>query len=328
LDARRFAQPEAVVAVLDNLASSVLNHLPLPGSGQTADRFAALSATGQINLNLGRLAEAHADAVAILAELAPGYLLPESSIWGVWAAEHPAAQLWAHRGSNPGEWIVEGDKAWCSGAGICTHALVTARADDGPRLLAVDLRPAGASPVGDAWPTPALAGTDTRMMTFVDCPAISIGEVEEYLSRPGFWHGAVGVAAVWYGGAVAIARRLLETGRKRDLAEVDLAHLGAVDAALVAARSTLESAARAFDADPYDQTNTGAVVARSARAVVEAAASDVIDRVGRSLGPSPLTGDDEHWRRVGDLQLYLRQSHAERDLVDLGRRLIATVPQW
>jgi hypothetical protein len=166
------------------------------------------------------------------------------------------------------------------------------------------------------------------MVAFTDSRAVSIGAVEEYLDRPGFWHGAVGVAAVWYGGAVAIARRLLDTGRKRDLAEVDLAHLGAVDASLVAARATLERAAHAFDADPQDQSNTAAVLARSARAVVEASASDVIDRVGRALGPSPLTADDEHWRRVTDLQLYLRQSHAERDLADLGRRLIATVPQW
>jgi hypothetical protein len=41
-----------------------------------------------------------------------------------------------------------------------------------------------------------------------------------------------------------------------------------------------------------------------------------------------LATDETHLRRVADLQLYLRQSHADRDLADLGRRLIATVPQW
>jgi hypothetical protein len=37
------------------------------------------------------------------------------------------------------------------------------------------------------------------------------------------------------------------------------------------------------------------------------------------LGPGPLCSDDVHARRVADLTIYLRQSHAERDLADLGR---------
>ncbi len=42
--------------------------LPLPGSGQTAARWAALARLGRRDLCLARLAEGHADAVAILAE--------------------------------------------------------------------------------------------------------------------------------------------------------------------------------------------------------------------------------------------------------------------
>jgi hypothetical protein len=62
------------------------------------------------------------------------------------------------------------------------------------------------------------------------------------------------------------------------------------------------------------------LVARRTRAVVEHAADEAIVRTGRALGPGPLCTDGEHARRVADLTVYLRQSHAERDLEALGAR--------
>jgi hypothetical protein len=46
---------------------------------------------------------------------------------------------------------------------------------------------------------------------------------------------------------------------------------------------------------------------------------ETIVRTGRALGPGPLVLDAEHARRVADLAIYIRQSHAERDLAALGR---------
>jgi len=54
------------------------------------------------------------------------------------------------------------------------------------------------------------------------------------------------------------------------------------------------------------------------RSRVEAGATEVLDRVGRALGAAPLCLDPVHARRAADLPVYLRQSHAERDLADLG----------
>jgi hypothetical protein len=53
--------------------------------------------------------------------------------------------------------------------------------------------------------------------------------------------------------------------------------------------------------------------------VVEHAVDEVITRTGRALGPKLLALDGEHAQRVADLTLYVRQSHAERDLAVLGR---------
>jgi hypothetical protein len=58
---------------------------PLPGQGQTARRLSRLRWQAQGDLVLGRLVEAHADAVAILAELA-GPRVGPGQRWGVWAA--------------------------------------------------------------------------------------------------------------------------------------------------------------------------------------------------------------------------------------------------
>jgi alkylation response protein AidB-like acyl-CoA dehydrogenase len=292
--------------------------LPLPGRGATGDRFDALAELGATDLSLARVAEGHADAVAVLADLEPGP--PPPGLWAVWAANPPTDLLRAER--SDGGWVLSGTKPWCSGAGSCDRALVTAEAADGYRLFAVDLTRAGAEPVEGSWPAPGMRGSDSRSVRFSAHPAEEVGGPGAYLERPGFWHGAAGVAAVWWGGASEVARPLAAAHARRPLNPHALAHAGAVDAALAGARALLYSAAAGFDADPQDRAGLARLVAGRVRAVVERAAVEVLDRVGRALGAAPLALDGEHARRVGDLTLYLRQSHAERDLEELGRRVL------
>jgi hypothetical protein len=54
----------------------------------------------------------------------------------------------------------------------------------------------------------------------------------------------------------------------------------------------------------------------------------VLDRVGRALGAGPLCQNAAHARRVADLTVYLRQSHAEGDLEQLGRLLVNEDQPW
>lgn len=290
--------------------------LPLPGRGRTTERFTGLADLGTVDLDLARLAEAHADAVAILADL--GVTGPGDGLWGVWAANPPTDPLLARRDGD--KWLLDGTKPWCSGAGCCDHALVTARTDDGYRLFAVDLAAPGATPVDGSWPAAAMQGSDSRSVRFEDVPAVPAGGPEDYLQRPGFWHGSVGVAAVWWGGARGIARALARADVRRPLNPHALAHAGAVDAGLAAAWAVLAAAAACFDDDPADTAGTARLTAARARAAVESAATEVVGRTGRALGAAPLALDADHGRRVADLGLYLRQSHAERDLEELGRQ--------
>jgi hypothetical protein len=297
--------------------------LPLPGSGRTWERWARLADLAAEDLSLARLGEGHSDAVAILAELdgpAPG----SGSRWGVWAAQPPGRGLTASHGVRG--WRLTGLKQYCSGARVCTGALVTAAAPDGTRLFAVVTD--GLTPVPGSWPATGMAGSDTLNVDFDDVPAEPVGPPGGYTGRPGFTHGGVGVAACWYGGARAVAATLLAGACRRDVGPHALAHLGAADIALTSARAALDRAADEIDADPYDLDGTGPARALRVRAQVEAAAAEVMTRVGRALGAGPLGHDEAHGRRVADLTVYLRQHHAERDLAQLGTLVAERGATW
>jgi alkylation response protein AidB-like acyl-CoA dehydrogenase len=291
--------------------------LPLPGAGATAQRWQRLAELTATDVVAGRLAEAHTDAVAILAELGGPDPKPDQ-LWGVWAAEPRDAVLSARR---DGESVtLDGTKAWCSGAGLCTHALVTARLDSGNRgLFAVELQHGGVRPLPSTWRNTGMAESDTRSVQFSGTPAVRVGEPDDYLNRPGFWHGAIGVSACWLGAARAVAAPLYRRAGDGSTDPHMLAHLGAVDAALTAAEATLASAAGEIDADPLNRKGTAELIARRVRAVVETAVEEAIRRTARALGPAPLSQDAQHAQRVADLTIYVRQSHAERDLEQLGR---------
>ena len=94
------------------------------------------------------------------------------------------------------------------------------------------------------------------------------------------------------------------------------------------ARSALDEAADEIDADPADLKGEGRIRALRVRALVEAAATRVMHRVGRALGAGPLCHDAAHSRRVADLTVYLRQHHAERNLAELGTLIARRGGAW
>jgi hypothetical protein len=325
VDDRAGAWPGAAVAAAfaEAVESGRLN-LPLPGGGRTRQRWAVLAQLAEEDLSLGRLAEGHTDALAILAELGALTTPPVGSRWGVWAAQPPGPGLTASQTARG--WRLNGTKQYCSGARSCTDALVTATAPDGCRLFAVST--CDLSLVAGTWPATGMAGSDTLNVDFADITAEPVGSPGRYTDRPGFAHGGAGVAACWYGGARGVGRTLLAAAAERDLGPHALAHLGAVDIALHTARAALEQAAAEIDADPDDRQNGGRRRALRARAQVEAAATEVMHRVGRALGAGPLSHDEAHGRRVADLTVYLRQHHAERDLAELGALVADSGTTW
>jgi hypothetical protein len=328
-----------VAARFTELVDRAQLQLPLPGRGGTAQRWRALAELAADDLDLARLAEAHLDALAIRQELrepstagSPAPPVRSGQRWAVWAAEPPNGLVQAEQGSD-GVWRLTGIKRWCSGAHACTHALVTAHAPDGGRLFAIDLSGGGVCAGSGGWKGPGMAGSGTEDVEFTAAPAAAVGAPRAYLNRVGFWYGAIGVAACWYGGAVAIGRPLWEAAHDGALDPHAQAHLGAVDSVLAGAAAMLQAAAAEADRAGDPEADDDASVqlwqrhALRVRAVVEAAATSTIERVGRALGPRPLAIDAAHSRRVTDLAVYLRQSHAERDFAVLGN-LAAGAAWW
>ena len=292
--------------------------LPLPASGRTAERWQRLTRLAEEEIVAARIAEAHVDAVAILDELG-GKPPEQGQLWGVWAAESPDAVVNATQ-VNEGAFTLNGTKVWCSGAGFCTHALVTARLENRTHgLFAVTITDPAVKPLPSTWWNAGMAGSDTRPVQFSNAHAVAIGDPGEYLNRPGFWHGAIGVAACWLGGARRVASPLYRCAASESADAYSLAHLGAVDAALAAGDAMLSASAAQIDADPFDRDGGAQLLAHRVRTVVEHAADEAITRTGRALGPGPLCQDGRHAQRVADLTIYIRQSHAERDLAELGR---------
>jgi hypothetical protein len=294
------------------LATRVGSALPQPGAGQTWMRWAMLAAAAEGDLTAARILEAHSDALAIMAEA--GEPAAEGT-WGVFAAEAPGQQLAAQDHGDRA--ILVGTKPWCSLGGVLDHALITAHAGDERRLYAVDLQQDSvtADPPSH-WVSRGLAAVPSVPVHFDHTPARAIGAPGWYLRRPGFAWGGIGVAACWYGGARGLYNSLVSASVTRDGELSDL-HVGTVAVALHAAEASLRQAAELVDSAAATGPD-GAVLALRVRSIVAAAAETTLIQVGHALGPAPLAFDEPHARRVADLEIYIRQHHAERDLAAIG----------
>lgn len=290
----------------------------MPGRGATPRRWAALAGFGRCDLALARLVEGHVDALAILDEA--GRTPMPGALYGVWAAR--SGGTGAHLTGPGGDRRLTGTVRFCSGANVLDRALVAALAPDGaPWLVDVDLKANGIERDQDSWQAIGMDASDSVDVRFDGLPVTAdmvVGEPGWYLSRRGFSLGSGGVAAVWLGGAAGVLDAVL--AMLRDAPAVDEhqhAHVGALTAALAAADALLADTARLVDtpADPV-------IPVRTAKAAVERAAWDMHDRVPRITGPTPLCRDRRFARRLADLQVYVRQHHAERDLATLGAAVL------
>ncbi|WP_229894115.1 hypothetical protein [Streptomyces glebosus] len=217
---------------------------------------------------------------------------------------------------------MRGVKQYCSGAQICTHALVTADTVQGRRLFAVRLTDRGVTPVPETWQAVGMVGSNTLDVTFHDVPAEPVGDGEGYVERAGFQHGGIGVAACWPGGAEAVAGTLRTQGEQHPLDAHAAAHLGQVDALLYAAAAVIDRAAQEIDDDPLDRRGGARVRSLRVRTLVEKVCTEVMQRIGRATGAAPLCRNAAHSRAVADLMVYLRQHHAERSDAELGTLLV------
>jgi hypothetical protein len=72
----------------------------------------------------------------------------------------------------------------------------------------------------------------------------------------------------------------------------------------------------------------GELRAARLRAATEEVALEVLERAGRAVGPWLFAAEQRYANLLADLPVYLRQSHAERDLERLGTLVVGRGASW
>jgi hypothetical protein len=277
------------------------------------------------DLSVGRLAEGHADALAILAEAELPSFGDELS-YGVWAARSGEGGTIAE--AHDGGWRLSGTKAFCSGSRMLDRALITADTADGYRLFDIDPRNEAVTVCPGTWPAVGMSDSMSDTLAFDNLYIASdraVGPPGFYADRPGFWFGSAGVAACWYGGAVGLVTHLLG-GLTAEPNDHVLADVGVAVARVATMRDVLQSAAVGIDSDPADTKANGQMRALVTRQAIHDAALDVLALVGSAGGARPLCHDGDQARRAADLFVYLSQHHGRADGAALGKLALNSRP--
>lgn len=295
---------------------------PRPGGGDTRHRWELLAGATAVDAAVGRLVEGHLDAIAILREAGRD---PRRERYGVWASRAMGRRVLAER--EHGGWRLSGSLPFSSGAGTVDRALIVADTDaaggtDAEGRLLVELATAqeGVRTVAGSWPSLAMSASDSLTVELDGvrveaCDAV--GPPGYYTQRDGFWYGSVGVAACWAGAAAAVAARAIEhAGPVRE--PHASAHVGALHASVSAMTAVLEATACELDGGALADRSDAEAAALTVRHLIEREAETIVHHAGRAGGAALLAHDPRHAGRVNDLLLYIRQSHGERDLAQLG----------
>lgn len=294
----------------------------------------ALMAVGRSDIPGSRLAEGHVDALRIL-EQADREPVP-GAMYGVWASRSRGGGLTARYDDDGAHLRLTGTVPFASGAGLIDRALVTAITDDGGSLL-VDADVSEWPYDEHSWRTTAMAQSRSFTITVSDGEvpvADQVGPPGFYLDRPAFFPGGVGVAAVWVGAAARVADLLigfLESGPPagRELGPVAVGRLGQIRIELATMTAAIELAGRRLpvlleqpgphEAGPSDVRRADRrVVSTEVRAIVGAAVRRLLDTARTLAGPAGLAQQPGLGDAIADLDLYVRQQHADRDAEFLG----------
>ncbi len=293
------------------------NQIPHPAQGQTLLRWQILAQVAATNLNLVKWFESHLDALSILNEL--HYSNVKNGLWAVWAAEGSPQPLKFEQG------FCTGLKHWCSGASLVDHGLMTYKDENNQsQLLIVDMRELGIEIRPSGWHALGMQYTQTGAINFEHVKAEKVGQPNAYLNRAGFWHGAAGVAACWFGAALRLAQYLIEAA-KTNSHDFKLMYLGEVITAVQTTRQFFYNLAEKIDEAPHLSHELDI---RILRAQTESAAELILKNVGKALGARPYCEDKLFAQLSTDLPVFLRQSHAAFDLKSIGELATKESDAW
>ncbi len=270
-----------------------------------------LTTLGQGNLSVGRLFEAHVNALKlIVAYGTPTQVervaaeVRDGRLFGLWVTDPPEHALQLSGGS------MHGSKGPCSGAGHVTRALVTVSTPAGSQMAvaAVDATVAIEPKRGALQGMRACINGVARFQgTPLPSDAL-IGGPGDYLREPLLSTGAWRTSAVTLGGldALVLATRDQLARRSHQAAPLQQDRFGRMLIAQETARLWTAAAAQHAEADEAPAADRVAYV-NLARIAVEAACLDAMRLAQRALGLAAFLRPNPVERLLRDLAVYLRQ---------------------
>ncbi len=290
--------------------------------------LALLRLLGRGNLSVGRVFEAHVNALRLV------ILCGTESQQRQTARDAQAGHLFALWCAETGDGLriagptdaprLRGAKSFCSAAGWATRAIVTATdAECAVRMVLVEAGP-GVHAEKLEHPPQGMRAAGTGRMRFDDLevpPEALLGGPGDYLREPEFSAGAWRTSAVTLGGLEALVgearAQLAARGRDADphqRARIGRALIAQETAALWVRKAGL--IAEGTYAAPEDRH----AYVNLARVAVEAAALDAVRLIQHSLGLTAFVPPNPVERLMRDLQTYLRQPAPDEALTDAAVR--------
>ena len=290
--------------------------LPVLHPGKADELARLLGQVGRGNLSVGRILEAHLNALHLMARHAAH--ADEERLYGLWVTDPPADGLRMRRSGS--RVVLSGGKQFCSGAGHATGALVTARDPDGDTRMLVLTLGIGETVTPLPSPLQGMRAAVTGAVDFTGCEVSAdrlLGRAGDYLREPDFSAGAWRGSAVALGGLIALvnhaARQLRQSGR------LDSPHgqvrLGRAIIARESSRLWVEAAARVAEDDSAETGYRVATVGLG-RLAVETACLDAMRLLQRSLGLSAFRQGNPVELICRDLSTYLRQPAPDEVLTE------------
>jgi alkylation response protein AidB-like acyl-CoA dehydrogenase len=289
------------------------------GPQGAASLMQLLMLLGEASLPVARLYEAHINALQLSCRYGQEFLAARAAqdaasghLFALWVTDPPEDGLILRP-----DFVLEGGKAFCSGAGVATRALVTAQTATGAQMLVVAV-----PPQSDTLPSKIkLAGmraATTGSVTFQGMrvsPEDLLGAQGDYLREPVFSAGAWRSAAAALGGLAALVKLHRDEilRRHRDADPHQQARFGQVMTAFQTARLWMrEAAQRACLEDDTAEAIVACI--NLARLAVESACLDAMRLTQRSLGLSAFMAGHPAERLCRDLATYLRQPAPDETL--------------
>jgi alkylation response protein AidB-like acyl-CoA dehydrogenase len=280
----------------------------------------ALRLLGQGNLSVGRLYEAHVNALRLLMRFGDLDQARTGArdalaghLFGLWVTDAPDAPL---RVEEDG--LLAGSKAPCSGAGYATRALVTARLPSGGSYMLMIQSPGRDRTDRTGWDTQSMRSACNGLVRLDGIrPTAVIGTDGDYLRRPDFSAGAWRTSAVTLGGLEALVEEMRRelVARQRDRDPYQRARVG--DALIAQETARLWVARAAMFGESHDGNSDDiANFVNLARIAVETACLTVLEIVQRALGLAAFRRGKLSELLMRDLATYLRQPAPDETLAE------------